>query len=409
MSHFSVNNFSRLNNDFNQQSTELPGSVDKSAGEKPAPAAGTLLKNNPAVGSDGTVTLNKDALEKLFEMFEYAFKAIRNMLSGQGGMPRLIPDADPQPKPEREGDAQLKDKAGSHATVLNTVLKDKAGTQPKVLNTTLKDKAGTQPEVLNTTLKDKAGTQPEVLKTILKDKAGTQPEVLKTVLKDKAGTQPEVLNTALKDKTETQSEVLKTVLKDKAGTNPEVSTQKDTPANNPAVPNSTLTVTPKPQTLTEFRLREPTLPKDVQVNNRSNSDVNVTVQVMNCHCPHPDVPNPRAPVPPKPNAPTVLVSPNPDVPVSPKPDAPISPKPGAPVSPKPDAPVPPKPGAPVSPNPGAPVPPNPDAPILPKPGTPTPDITAPGPAEDDFVLETTGRRWAYDNDWRSNPDRRVNR
>jgi hypothetical protein len=325
MSHFSVNNFSRLNNDFNQQSTELPGSVDKNAGEKPAPTAGTLLKNNPAVGSDGTVTLNKDALEKLFEMFEYAFKTIRNMLSGQGAMPRLIPDAGPQPKPEREGDALVKDKTGSQATVLNTALKDKAGTQS------------------------------EVLKTVLKDMAGTQAEVLKTVLKDKAGT------------------------------NPEVSTQKDTPANNPAVPNSTLTVTPKPQTLTEFRFREPTLHKDVQVNNRSNSDVNVTVQVMNCHCPHPDVPNTRAPVPPKPNAPTVLVSPKPDAPVSPNPDAPISP------------------------NPDAPTPPNPDAPILPKPGTPTPDITAPGPAEDDFVLETTGRRRAYDNDWRSNPDRRVNR
>ncbi|WP_431037544.1 adhesin [Pseudomonas yamanorum] len=340
MSHFSVNNFSRLNNDFNQQSTELPASVDKIAGEKPAPAAGTLLKNNPAVGSDGTVTLNKDALEKLFEMFEYAFKAIRNMLSGQGGMPRLIPDAGPQPKPEREGDAQLKDKAGSHATVLNTALKDKAGTQPEVLNTALKDKAGTQPEVLNTTLKDKAGTQPEVLKTVLKDKAGT---------------------------------------------NPEVSTQKDTPANNPAVPNSTLTVTPKPQTLTEFRLREPALPKDVQVNDRSNSDVNVTVQVMNCHCPHPDVPNPRAPVPPKPNAPTVLVSPKPDAPVSPKPDAP------------------------VPPTPGALVPPSPDAPILPTPDTPTSDVTAPGPAKDDFLLETTGRRRVYDNDWRSHPGRRMSR
>ncbi|AMW84680.1 hypothetical protein AK972_3880 [Pseudomonas yamanorum] len=350
MSHFSVNNFSRLNNDFNQPSTELPGSVDKSAGEKPAPAAGTLLKNNPAVGSDGTVTLNKDALEKLFEMFEYAFKAIRNMLSGQGGMPRLIPDAGPQPKPEREDDAQVKDKAGSHATVLNTAFKDKAGTQP---------------------------------------------------------------------------EVLKTVLKDKAGTNPEVSTQKDTPANNPAVPNSTLTVTPKPQTLTEFRLREPTLPKDVQVNNRSNSDVNVTVQVMNCHCPHPDVPNPRAPVPTKPNAPTVLVSPNPDAPVSPKPDAPVSPKPDAPVSPKPDAPVSPKPDAPVSPKPDAPVspnpdapvpptpgalvPPSPDAPILPTPDTPTSDVTAPGPAKDDFLLETTGRRRVYDNDWRSHPGRRMSR
>ena len=310
MSHFSVNNFSRLNNDFNQQSTELPASVDKTAGEKPAPTAGTLLKNNPAVGSDGTVTLNKDALEKLFEMFEYAFKTIRNMLSGQGGMPRLIPDAGPQPKPEREGDALVKDKTGSQATVLNTALKDKAGTQ---------------------------------------------------------------------------SEVLKTVLKDKAGTNPEVSTQKDTPANNPAVPNSTLTVTPKPQTLTEFRFREPTLHKDVQVNNRSNSDVNVTVQVMNCHCPHPDAPNPRAPVPPKPNAPKVLVSPKPDAPVSPNPDAP------------------------VPPTPGALVPPSPDAPILPTPDTPTSDVTSPGPAKDDFLLETTGRRRVYDNDWRSHPGRRMSR
>lgn len=286
MSNFSVYNFSRLSNGFNQQSTDLPRSVDNNAGEKPVHTTSAVLRNNPAVASEGTVTLSKDALEKLLEMFEHAFKAIRNMLSGQGEMPKLIPDAGLQPKPGKDGGAQMKDKAG------------------------------------------------------------------------------------------TQSEVLNTALKDSAVPNPEVSARKDKPANNPAVPNSTLNVTPKPQALTEFRLRESTLHEDVQLNNKSNSDVNVTVQV-NCHCPHPDAPKPRAPVRPKPDAPHAPIPPRLDAPIPSKLDAPVSPKP--------------------------------DAPILPKPDTPTPDVTAPGPAKDDFELETTGRRRAYANDWRSNPDRRTSR
>lgn len=69
MSNLSVNNFPRLTNDFNQQNADLPKSVDKSAGEIRANTPGTVLKNNPAVVTDGAVTFNKDALEKLFELF----------------------------------------------------------------------------------------------------------------------------------------------------------------------------------------------------------------------------------------------------------------------------------------------------------------------------------------------------
>ncbi|MGY2220769.1 adhesin, partial [Pseudomonas sp. SDO558_S425] len=267
MSNLSVNNFPRLTNDFNQQNADLPKSVDKSAGEIRANTPGTVLKNNPAVVTDGTVTFNKDALEKLFELFEYAFKAIRNMLSGQGGMPKLVPDAGPLPKPEKSSDTPVKDKADSKSNVPDTAAKDKAGTDSQVPNTVAKDKA------------------------------------------------------------ETNSPVLNTALKDKSGTNPEVSVQKDKPANNPAFPSSEVKVTPKP--LPDPRRPDPASGKDVQPNSRSSSDVNVTVQVMNCHCPHPDA---TKPVPPKP-----------DAPVPPKPDAPVPPKPDVPVPPKPDAPVPPKP------------------------------------------------------------------
>lgn len=342
MSNLSVNNFSRLSNDFNQQNAERPTSVDKSTGETPAKTASALLKNNPAVATEGTVTFNKDTLEKLFEMFEYAFKAIRNMLSGQGGMPKLIPDAGPRPQPEKGGDALVKDKPASNPTVLNTVLKDKAGGNPGVLNTALKDRAETNPEVPTIALKDRA------------------------------------------DK-------------------------------NPAVPSSVLNVAPRPQAPLEPRRPDPTLSRDVQPNNRSSSDVNVTVQVMNCHCPHPDESTPVAPKPVAPQ-PNVLKPdlPKPDAskPDAPRPDAPKPDvlKPNAPKAdaPKPDAP---KPDAskPDAPKPDAPEPdvPKPDAP---KPDTPSPDVTAPGPSEVDYSqLSTSGRRRAFDNDGRGNSGRRINR
>ena len=387
MSNLSVNNFPRLTNDFNQQNADLPKSVDKSAGEIRANTPGTVLKNNPAVGTDGTVTFNKDALEKLFELFEYAFKAIRNMLSGQGGMPKLVPDAGPLPKHEKSSDTPVKDKADSKSNVPDTAAKDKAGTDSQVPN---------------------------------------------TVAKDKAETNSQVLNTALKDKAETNSQVLNTALKNKSGTNPDGSVQRDKPANNPAVPSSEVKVTPKP--LPEPRRPDHAPGKDVQPNSRSSSDVNVTVQVMNCHCPHPDatkpvppkpdvpLPIPAVPVPPNPDAPVpakpaVPVPPKPDapvpakpaVPVPPKPDAPLPAKPDVPVPAKPDAPVPAKPDAPLPPKPDAPLPPKPDAPVPPKPDAPKPDITSPGPSEDVLEFEASGRRRAFDSDWRFNPGRRISR
>ncbi|WP_226478389.1 adhesin [Pseudomonas sp. MWU16-30323] len=288
MSNLSVNNFPRLNNDLNQQNADLSKSVDKSAGEIRATTPGTILKNNPAGLTDGTVTFNKDALEKLFEMFEYAFKAIRNMLFGQGGMPELVPDAGLLPKPEKSSDPLVKNKADSNSNVPNTAAKDKSGTHP------------------------------------------------------------------------------------------EVSVQKDKPANNPAVPHSEVKETPKP--LPEHRRPDPASGKDVQPNSRSSSDVNVTVRVMSCHCPHPDA---TKPVPPTPDVPM----PVPDVPAPPKFDAPMAPKPGVSLPPKPDAPK----------------------PAAPKPDKPEPDITSPGPSEDYFEFESSSGRRTFDSDWRFNPGRRISR
>ena len=313
MSNVSLNNFPRLTTDFNQQGAELPKAVDHKAADISANSARTLLKNSTAVPAQGNVALNKDAFEKLVEMFEYVLRAMRSMLFGPKALPTVVPDAAPLPRPEKSGDCAVKNKLGGSTDAPNAVPGDKAG-------------------------------------------------------------------------------------------------------NTPAVPRPGFSVPSEFQTL---------LSKDPLTNNRSSADVNVTVQVKNCYCPHadtpkadvtrPDAPKPDAPKPdaPKPDAPKPVV-PMPDVP---KPDAPkpVVPKSDAskPDAPRPDAPMPvvPMPVVPKSdaPKPDAPTPdaPKPDAPT---PDVPTPDVTAPGPAEDDgSEVSTHDRRRAYDNHWRFNPGRRVNR
>ncbi|NWE92512.1 hypothetical protein HX893_30750 [Pseudomonas reactans] len=131
-----------------------------------------------------------------------------------------------------------------------------------------------------------------------------------------------------------------------------------------------------------------TTPTDVAQQNKLSSDINVTVQVQNCHCPHTDEKNPPQPrhaqpvIPPK-----VDAQPTPPLVVTPKVDA--QPTPPLVVTPKVETKPAPQPA--VTPKVDAqPTPPV----VTPSIDTkPTPELTSPAPDNlaDDFARHSHSR------------------
>lgn len=269
MSNLSINNAVPMNNDFRSQVGDMPSTNKLRETLLTTNTANPISRDNGVIVKENNVTVSKDALEKLFEMFESVFKAIRSMLASQGGMPKLTLDAVPLPKAGPLDSAQ----------------------KPKVASETRP-----QPKV-------EPAPGPKVgPKADLQSKATPQSDVLKLL----PGLVPEV----------------------------------------------------RP---------------DPDRQNKAMSDVNVTVQINNCHCPHPEssvVSQPRVKFDVEPGIPVAL---QPLV----KPDA----DPRPPVVPTPDV--------------------KPDI-------QPTPYVTSPGPADDSLVRPFNQlNRSTFDNSrWSVDPGRR---
>ena len=99
---------------------------------------------NPA-SQDSHVPMNKESLEKLFAMFEFAVKAMRSMLAGMGVLPKLPGEADAQPQVKPGPDAKV---------VADTAAQSKrapaADIKPKVMpaaDNKVATDAGVQPKV----------------------------------------------------------------------------------------------------------------------------------------------------------------------------------------------------------------------------------------------------------------------
>ncbi len=101
-----------------------------------ADSVSQFLRDSSPAQKENNVTLNKESLEKLFAMFEFALKAMRSMLAGMGVLPRLPselqaqPHVMPGPDPKAVADAGVKPRTAPH---MQTGTQVKPGPQVKVM------------------------------------------------------------------------------------------------------------------------------------------------------------------------------------------------------------------------------------------------------------------------------------
>ena len=266
MSNVSTKQFVPMNTDYaqlNQSAVpmnnprELTSSTD---------SANKFLKDSHPAPKENNVSVNKESLEKLFAMFEFAVKAMRSMLAGMGGLPKLPGELDAQPplKPGADSkvvaDTGVSDK-GTPETDAKT--KTKPGPDAKVTTNT------SVPSKLVPEADTKAKTKPEQ-----DSKATTQtsvPPKLVTEGDAKAKTKPEQ-----DSKATTQTSVL-----------PKLVTEGDAKANTkPGQDSKAATTTSVPLTLLPSSKPELSPLTRVEQNNKQSSEINLTVQVQGCHCPH---------------------------------------------------------------------------------------------------------------------------
>ncbi|MCF5318093.1 hypothetical protein [Pseudomonas simiae] len=314
-----------------------------------------FLKDSSPTPKENNVPMNKESLEKLFAMFEFAVKAMRSMLAGMGVLPRLPSDLDAQPsvKPGTDGknvpDMKAEHKVAPGVDTKKTVL---PGTDTKnVPDVKVEHKVAPGVDTKKTVL---PGTDAKnVVDAKAQDKVAPGVDTKKTVL---PGTDAKtVVDAKAQDKVAPEADTKARVKPD-----PEVK----------VMPDGRTQVSIRPDGKLDTQQAKPPL-TPVDYKNKLSSDINVTVQVQNCHCPHTD--EKVAPQPPV--TPRLDQQPSPQPPVMPKPDGQPSPQP--PVIPTH---VNPKPVTPTNVNPK----PDTPAPVNPKPNTPhNTDLTSPAP--DDLV------------------------
>lgn len=358
MSNVSTKPFVPMNAEYahlNQPSVQVNRPLELS------PAEGNVskfLKDSSPAPKENNLTVNKESLEKLFAMFEFAVKAMRSMLAGMGMLPKMPGELDAQ--------SQLR-----------------PGLDPKVVADT-NGKPKIEPQT-DAKTQVKPSSDPKVIAdTSVKPKIEPQTDARTRVT---PGPDPKVVaDTNFKPGIEPLADA-ETLVKP----GPDVKVKPDGQAQ--------VTMTPDGKHATKPALTSLT---DTAQNNKLSSDLHVTVQVQSCHCPHTGEKIAPQPV----LTSKVDVQPSPPALVTPKVDTqPLSP---AVVNPKVDkhpsltSPVIPKldtspllqpqvtPVTVNKPEPNAPA--TPDAPtsttVDSKPETrPAPDLTAPAP--DDLVNDSS--------------------
>jgi len=280
MSNLPINNSVSMNPNYlpQAQAQEKP-IVDKARDPLLAQAfANTLIIDKGDGSKDGKVVVSREALNQLFDMIESVFRALRRYWTGQGALPQPMPDAgalskstpaaspastlasDPAAKKLPEADGQLK--GAPKAEVKAQLRKDIVSSLPT--------DAGKQPKA---SLAGKPGaTLPE---TATPEKAATTAPVLPKVATE---TKPDLKRPA---------EIKSTVLSP-AGALPKV-----LPGAKPQsadVPRNDLTLRPEDARATKTSPRDvPGITQDAGRRNEQKSDINMTVQVINCGLHHPEV------------------------------------------------------------------------------------------------------------------------
>ena len=291
--HYAQLNQSSMQTD---KSIEFPQSLD---------SVSKFLKDSSPAPKENSVPMNKESLEKLFAMFEFAVKAMRSMLAGMGVFPKLPGGLD----------AQSQVKPGSDVKIVPY-----AKTEQKVA-----PGMDTKTTVL-------PGTDAKIV-----------PET-----KAEHKVAPEA---------DTRAQVTP---------GPEVKVTSDGRTQMTTAHDGKHDVRPARLSLSP-----------VDYKNKLSPDINVTVQVQNCHCPHTG--EKVAPQPPV--TPGLDKQPSPQPPVTPALDK--QPSPQQPMTPALDK------------------QPSPQPPVTP----PTPDVTSPAPDDlvDDFSSHSQTR---FDNHRANRPSLR---
>ena len=274
-----------------------------------------FLKDSGPAPKENSVPMNKESLEKLFTMFEFMVKAMRSMLAGMGMLPRQPGELDAQP--------QVKPGLDTKTTVL-------PGTDAKVIpDAKAEQKVAPGADTKTTVL---PSTDAKVVPDAKAEHKVAPEADTKTLVKP--GSEVKVM------------------------------------------PDGRTQITTSPDGKLDAQPARPSLiPEDYK--NKLSSDVNVTVQVQNCHCPHTgEKVTPQPPV-----TPGLDTKPSPQPPLMPALDK--QPSPQLPVSP----------GLDTNPSPQPPVTPS------------IPDLTCPAPDDlvDDFSCHSQTR---FDNHRANRPSLR---
>ncbi len=345
MSNLPINNAMPMSHNYLAQNQEQPV-VDKARNQLLSKTfENQLILDNGAGQKDGTVMVSRDALERLFDMFESAFRAIRSMLSGQG-LPKPMPEG-ALPKSQPEGD--LKEK----------LLKDIVSTiSPEVPGKPTLSTAG-KPDA-------KLPVEPPL------EKAGLRADDLPKVRPEGKSDAKLPVEQPL-EKAGPQADGLPKV-------------RPENKSQSPVYSGSDLKMQSEAGRITKMLSGEATaVQRDTAQESKQASDVNVTVQIINCGFHQhemsavssksksdgqsPVVPN--TPLTPKSDGQTPVVR---NTPITPKSDGQTPVVPNTPVTPKPDGQTPVVPNTPVTPKPDGQSPVVPNTPITPKSDGQTPVV-----------------------------------
>lgn len=98
--------------------------VNKSLEGAPSASVGNLntsLKDGRPASTEHTVSVNKESLEKLFALFEFAVKAMRSLLAGMGRLPSLAGELEAQHPVTPGPDAKVAPDADAQPQVMSSV------------------------------------------------------------------------------------------------------------------------------------------------------------------------------------------------------------------------------------------------------------------------------------------------
>ncbi|WP_339471297.1 hypothetical protein [Pseudomonas sp. EL_65y_Pfl1_R83] len=242
MSNVSTKPFMSMSTEYarlNQASVQVDKPLELSSA---ADNVSKFLKDSSPGPKENNLTVDKESLEKLFAMFEFAVKAMRSMLAGMGVLPKMPGELDAQ--------SQLK-----------------PGPDPKVVADT-NGKTKIEPKT-DAKTQVKLSSDPKVIAdTSVKPKIEPQTDARTQV---KPGPDPKVVaDTNVKPGIEPLAQA-----KTPAKPGPDLKVKPDGHTQVNLTPDGKLATKPAMTSLT-----------DTAQNNKLSSEINVIVQVQGCHCPH---------------------------------------------------------------------------------------------------------------------------